>query len=162
MRNTIRDVVFSPNSFGHSFVLAATDHLRQKILKLEARMHSLEDAIAIIHDSSVTHPLLTSLGVGEDEEDGEEPILQPVDEESGPSTLLDALGTLHIDGHGGARFFGPSGGSEVCRLGIHRLSVSYLILTCAREIFVEFAVGRRVFLCLFLNTTKPYDRKRRI
>jgi len=57
------------NSFWYSFVLAATDHLRQKIMKLEARMHSLEDAIAIVHDSDTTHPLLASLGVEEEEEE---------------------------------------------------------------------------------------------
>jgi hypothetical protein len=118
-------ILLSPlNIFLRSFVLAATDHLRQKILKLEARMHSLEDAIAIIHDSSITHPLLASLSAEEDGEDGEESTLKPVDEESEPSALLDALGTLHLDGHGGARFFGPSGGSEVCRLGIYWRYVS--------------------------------------
>lgn len=73
-------------------------------------MHSLEDAIAIVHDSDTTHPLLASLGVEEEEE---ESMLKPVVEESEPSTLLGVLGALHLDGHGAARFFGPSGGSEV-------------------------------------------------
>jgi hypothetical protein len=82
-------------------------------------MHSLEDAIAIVHDSNDTHPLLTSAGVEEEEE---ESILKPVVEESETSALVDALGTLHVDGHGAARFFGPSGASEVCL--IHYQSVS--------------------------------------
>ncbi|KAF8237437.1 hypothetical protein L208DRAFT_1247461 [Tricholoma matsutake] len=102
-----------PPGEGSRFVLAATDHLRQKILKLEARMHSLEDAIAIVHDSSDTHPLLMSLDVDDEDVEVEEGlILKPVIEELEPSTLLDSLGALHLDRHGGARFFGPSGGSE--------------------------------------------------
>jgi hypothetical protein len=77
-------------------------------------MHSLEDAIAIVHDSNDTHPLLACIKVEEEKEEEEELILKPVIEEAQPATLLDALGTLHLDAHGGARFFGPSGGSEVC------------------------------------------------
>jgi hypothetical protein len=110
--------------FWHSFVLAATDHLHQKIAKLEARMHSLEDAIAIVHNSNDTHPLLMSVGVEEEEE--EESILKPVVEEAYTSTLVDALGTLHVDGQGSSRFFGPSGGSEVCL--IHQQFVSRLLM----------------------------------
>lgn len=102
----------------YSFVLAATDHLHQKIAKLEARIHSLEDAIAIVHDSNDPHPLLKSVGL--DAEDEEEPMLKPVAEE--PTALVDALGTLHLDG-GSARFFGPSGGSEVGL--IHRQFAPY-------------------------------------
>lgn len=97
-----------PPGEGSRFVLAATDHLRQKIIKLEARIHSLEDAIAIVHDSNDPHPLLTS-GIEEEEE---EPASKPVVEEAPTSTLVDALGVLHVDGHGTARFFGPSGRSE--------------------------------------------------
>lgn len=97
-----------------SFVLAATDHLRRKLARMEARMHSLEDAVAIIHatHSNNSHPLLSLSD--DDDDDDDEPILKPVIEEGNTSTLSDALGSLHIDGHGTARFFGPSGGSEVC------------------------------------------------
>jgi hypothetical protein len=110
--NHIRRVVSCSESlFLHSFVLAATDHLRQKIIKLEARIHSLEDAIVIAHDSSEPHPLLASPWVEEEEEPS---MLKPAVEESGPSTLIDALGTLHLDSQGSIRFFGPSGGAEVC------------------------------------------------
>jgi len=76
---------------------------------MEARIHSLEDAIAIVRDSNDTHPVLRSLAVEEEEE---EPILKPVAEEAETAALVDALGTLHVDPHGAARFFGPSGGSE--------------------------------------------------
>lgn len=74
-------------------------------------MHSLEDALAIVQatGSDEPHPLLM------DDEDGEEEgnVLKPVTEHT--SSLENALGTLHLDGRGGARFFGPSGGSEVCK-----------------------------------------------
>lgn len=73
----------------------------------------MEDAIAIVHDSNDKHPVLRSFGAEEEEEE-EEPILKPVVEEAEASVLIDALGTLHIDPQGSARFFGPSGGSEVC------------------------------------------------
>jgi hypothetical protein len=109
--NHILGLFSSSESFlVHSFVLAATDHLRQKIIKLEARIHSLEDAIVIAHDSNEPHPLLASVGTEEEEEQS---MLKPAVEESEPSTLIDALGTLHLDDQGAARFFGPYGGSEV-------------------------------------------------
>lgn len=100
----------------HSFVLAATDHLRHKLTRMEARMHSLEDALAIIHgsESDRVHPLLSANEPNEDaEEDASQ--LSPVSEETAQShvPLREALGTLWLDKEGGARFFGPSGGSEV-------------------------------------------------
>ncbi|KAJ3503887.1 hypothetical protein NLJ89_g8234 [Agrocybe chaxingu] len=104
-----------PPGEGSRFVLAASDHLRQKLSKLEARMRSLEDALAIIHssESDEPHPLLS---VGEDIEDPEpEPdVLKPlVDEKSqSPQPLSETLGTLCVDTHGGSRFFGPTGGAE--------------------------------------------------
>jgi hypothetical protein len=115
-----------PPGEGSRFVLAATDHLHQKLTRMEARMHSLEDALAILHatDSDKPHPLLLSFD-GEDDDDDppeDEPTLnlkavseEPLQEES---TLVDALGSLHIDGEGGSRFFGPSGGAEVGNLYI--------------------------------------------
>ncbi|KAJ7865263.1 hypothetical protein B0H13DRAFT_1637161 [Mycena leptocephala] len=109
-----------PPGEGSRFVLAATDHLHQKLTRMEARMHSLEDALAILHatDSDKPHPLLLSFDGEEDDDDPpeDEPTLnlkavseEPSQEES---TLVDALGSLHIDGEGGSRFFGPSGGAE--------------------------------------------------
>ncbi|KAG6906781.1 hypothetical protein DXG01_012146 [Tephrocybe rancida] len=95
------------------FVLAATDHLHKKTISLEARMRSLEDALAIIQASTSdrVHPLL-NFPEEYDEDEDEEPALKPVDEESGALALSDSLGALHIDGKGASRFFGPSGGSE--------------------------------------------------
>lgn len=83
-------------------------------------MHSLEDALAILHatDSDKPHPLLLSRDSEDDDDPPEDESttlnLKAVSEEpSQESTLVDALGSLHIDGEGGSRFFGPSGGSEV-------------------------------------------------
>lgn len=111
-----------PPGEGSRFVLAATDHLHQKLTRMEAHMHSLEDALAILHatDSDKPHPLLLSQGVDDDDDPPEEEStlnLKAVSEEpslsSQESSLVDALGSLHIDGEGASRFFGPSGGAEV-------------------------------------------------
>ncbi|KAJ6495975.1 hypothetical protein C8R45DRAFT_151588 [Mycena sanguinolenta] len=108
-----------PPGEGSRFVLAATDHLHQNLVRMEVRMHALEDALAILHtaDSDKPHPLLSSYD--EDDEDEESTLkLKAVSEEpsepSQPSqeALVDALGSLHIDGEGASRFFGPSGGAE--------------------------------------------------
>jgi hypothetical protein len=115
-------------SSGSRFVFAATDHLHKKMSKLEARMHSLEDAIAILYanTSDQPHPLLTPR-VDDDDDDG--PILKPVIEETEApgSVLADSLGSLHLDSRGGARFFGPSGGSEVCQVESLALALPHLL-----------------------------------
>lgn len=95
-------------------MLAATDHLRHKLRKMEARMRSLEDALSIAHgsESDQPHPLLSSQ-IEPEEDEG--PKLRAVNEEP-PTTPLSpsqSLGTLWMDSQGGSRFFGPSGGSEV-------------------------------------------------
>ena len=95
----------------YSFALVAAEHLHKKIARLEARMHCLEDAVSIIHGTTSSdgpHPLL--IPTKDDKHS-----LKPVTED--PSALADTLGSLHIDRGGGARFFGPSGGAEVCRIG---------------------------------------------
>lgn len=99
------------------FVIAATDHLRNQITRLEARMRSLEDALAIMHtsESDQPHHLLVPTN-NEDEE--VESILKPVPEEQtetfqSQNGLKHSLGTLILDPQGGSRFFGASGGSEV-------------------------------------------------
>ncbi|THU97620.1 hypothetical protein K435DRAFT_819108 [Dendrothele bispora CBS 962.96] len=98
-----------PPGEGSRFVLAATEHLQGKMAKLEARMHALEDALAIAQteESDVPHPLLLS-----GKEVKEEPVaaLQTVTEDAdaeaeGASNLADALGTLYIDKEGFSRFF---------------------------------------------------------
>ena len=102
------------------FVSAARNHLKRKILKLEERMHALEDALAIAQssESDKTHPLLQQpltfvdddLDFEEEDEDTDEEKPQAVSVEA----LVDSFGTLHIDqGKKTLRFYGPSGGAEV-------------------------------------------------
>ncbi|KAF8884213.1 hypothetical protein CPB84DRAFT_172899 [Gymnopilus junonius] len=103
-----------PPGEGSRFVLAATDHLRHKMTRMEARMRSLEDALAIIQisESDQQHPLLSSR---EELEGDEGPTLQAFSEEfpqSSSPVLPQASGTLWTDEQGGSRFFGPSGGVE--------------------------------------------------
>ncbi|KAG6816393.1 hypothetical protein H0H87_006305 [Tephrocybe sp. NHM501043] len=74
-------------------------------------MRSLEDALAII-TTDKPHPLLSVSDDCDDDWEPEEPALKPVAEEPVASALSESLGSLHIDGKGAARFFGPSGGSE--------------------------------------------------
>lgn len=82
--------------------------------KLEERMHSLEDALAIIQstDSKQPHPLLAHpLVLDDDTSESEDTKIFDNKIDVG---LTDAFGGLHMDGdHGASRFFGPSGGSEV-------------------------------------------------
>ncbi|KAJ7028724.1 hypothetical protein C8F04DRAFT_963706 [Mycena alexandri] len=109
-----------PPGEGSRFVLAATDHLHQKLTRMEARMHSLEDALSILHgtDSDKLHPLLLAQESEDDDDPPEEEQstlnLKAISEEPSQeeSSLVDALGSLHIDGEGASRFFGPSGGAE--------------------------------------------------
>ncbi|KAF8180107.1 hypothetical protein BJ912DRAFT_855397 [Pholiota molesta] len=126
-----------PPGEGSRFVLAATDHLRHKMTRMEARMRSLEDALAIIHgsESDRPHPLL-SVCVNEDmDEDEDAPQFRAVSEDlpQPQVPLREASGTLWFDGQGGSRFFGPSGGSEISRptakpsgLSLQELDPSYL------------------------------------
>ncbi|KAF7343434.1 putative transcriptional regulatory protein C1F7.11c [Mycena venus] len=126
-----------PPGEGSRFVLAATDHLHQKLTRMEARMHALEDALAILHatDSDKPHPLLLSRDSEDDDDPPEEEStlkLKAVSEEptKEESALVDALGSLHIDGEGGSRFFGPSGGAESLLLASFEFIVcdSYCLL----------------------------------
>ena len=79
-------------------------------------MRALEDALAIAQagESASPHPLLTAGFVFDDE--------NMRDSEQRPSndkveSIAEAFGTLHIDEKERTqRFFGPSGGSEVCLL----------------------------------------------
>ncbi|KAF8892927.1 hypothetical protein BD779DRAFT_1609955 [Infundibulicybe gibba] len=115
-----------PPGEGSRFVLAATEHLHQKIMYLEARMHSLEDAIAIVETSRpgdrprAVVPRLADLE--KDRETG--------DALGNTTELVEHLGTLCIDDRGGSRFFGPSGGSEAssnnARPPLQELDPSYL------------------------------------
>lgn len=98
-----------------SFVGVAEDYLRRKAAKLEERMRSLEDALAIvqINTSTEQHPLLTKKWTIEDANDENDGDNTSTTAEYG---VIDALGSLHLDGDlqsGVTRFFGPSGGAEV-------------------------------------------------
>lgn len=108
-----------------SFVLAATDHLHRKLAKFEARMHSLEDALAIAqatHDTE-PHPLLAH--VEEDDEYTDSQALKAVmveEEKKETPSIPDESGTLFVSGTGINRFFGPSGGPEVRTTAITKLN----------------------------------------
>ncbi|KAF7440022.1 hypothetical protein PC9H_000363 [Pleurotus ostreatus] len=116
-----------PPGDGSRFVLAATEHLRQKMAAMEARMHALEDALAIAQssESSQPHPLLTV--PFEDEVEDEPSLLQPMNSEE-TAQASNQFGMLHMDpvDYGSARFFGPSGGSEQPRPVLQELDPSYL------------------------------------
>jgi uncharacterized protein affecting Mg2+/Co2+ transport len=98
-----------------SFVGVAEEYLRRKAAKLEERMRSLEDALAIvqINTSTEPHPLLAKKWTIDDADDEHDADSISTTAEYG---VIDALGSLHFDGDfesGATRFFGPSGGSEV-------------------------------------------------
>jgi hypothetical protein len=113
------------------FVLAAEDHLRRKMSKMEERMHSLEDALAIIQstDSKQPHPLLARpLILDDDTAESEETKISNNNSYAG---LTDAFGGLHMDGdHGASRFFGPSGGSEVRSCALYECFLKQVFLIC--------------------------------
>ncbi|KAH7869540.1 uncharacterized protein C8R40DRAFT_739420 [Lentinula edodes] len=107
-----------PPGQGSRFVLAATDHLHRKLAKFEARMHSLEDALTIAHTTYnlEPHPLLS------DREDiyTDTQELKPMPEASEDEADLTPYisGSLHVNGSGLSRFFGPSGAPESLLLDI--------------------------------------------
>ncbi|TRM67025.1 hypothetical protein BD626DRAFT_396566 [Schizophyllum amplum] len=114
-----------PPGEGSRFVLAATDHLETRRATMEARMHALEDALAILHStqSDHTHPLLQEAF----EDDAFEPSPEDIaaeQEATGTPRIEEAqqptrsVGALHMDELGSSRFYGPSGGSEVRNLNV--------------------------------------------
>ncbi|KAH7928331.1 hypothetical protein BV22DRAFT_1005131 [Leucogyrophana mollusca] len=105
-----------PPGEGSRFVGVAEDYLQRKTARMEERMRSLEDALAIVQTnvSTQSHPLLAKeFSMDEDEDEVEE---EPqTTNEFHKYGLIDALGSLHLEGDeqsGVVRFFGPSGGSE--------------------------------------------------
>ena len=81
------------------------------------RIRQLEDALAIFQSgvSQETHPLLREelLAVKFAPGNAERPGVKEQFPDN-MSDTIDALGTLTIDERGQARYFGGSGGSEVC------------------------------------------------
>ncbi|KAF7292903.1 Fungal-trans domain-containing protein [Mycena indigotica] len=120
-----------PPGEGSRFVLAATDHLRHKLSRMQERKTALEDALAILHSSNSNkpHPLLAALDTDDESaEDDDVPEstlhLRPVPEDD--SSLVESLGSLHIDQDGGSRFFGPAGGAESLLLKAKGLEASFV------------------------------------
>ncbi|KAG1767818.1 fungal-specific transcription factor domain-containing protein [Suillus occidentalis] len=112
-----------PPGKGSRFVGVAEEYLRHKAAKLEERMRSLEDALAILQGNTSTqpHPLLTTIWSNEEADSDTPPAMAEFNTHDG---LIDALGSLHLDGDpqsGTARFFGPSGGSESLLLAEKRV-----------------------------------------
>ncbi|KIK68330.1 hypothetical protein GYMLUDRAFT_214882 [Collybiopsis luxurians FD-317 M1] len=103
-----------PPGQGSRFVLAATDHLQRKLVRFEARMHALEDALAIAH---ITYNLEPNplLSHRDEDDNADAQALKPIPEQSEKeiSTVLsDGSGSLHVSESGINRFFGPSGAPE--------------------------------------------------
>ena len=95
------------------FILADTDLLHRKIAQMSCRIRQLEDALAILQATVLDHPLL--------KEDflkmkfGSVPGSSSIDEEA-ESKVLDALGPLTMEISGESRYYGRSGGVEVCHV----------------------------------------------
>jgi len=110
-------------------VLAATEHLHRRIAGLSGRIRQLEDALSVLHSkhSSEPHPLLQEDLIHVDERDGDTDAgsEEAMDRLLQPGEALDAFGTLSISEHGISRFFGPTGGSEVCSLYFFQYSQAY-------------------------------------
>ena len=81
------------------------------------RIRQLEDALAILQAkcSNEPHPLLSdeapNNSTPDQDEDG--PVAETKDAHGAPD-VIEAFGTLSVFDHGVSRFFGPSGGPEVC------------------------------------------------
>jgi hypothetical protein len=127
---------------------------------MSERIRILEDALTTLHASKdgadgAVHPLLVE---GEDFSLGADDaptasrrmsesweVLESPDGKTavaGPSgDVIDAFGTLSISDHGISRFFGPTGGCEVCNFFSSALYPSFLLPLWWTE-------GRHIFLGL--------------
>ncbi|KAH8097119.1 hypothetical protein BXZ70DRAFT_895415 [Cristinia sonorae] len=90
---------------------SATDHLQQKITKMEGRIRLLEDAVQVaqMEQSSLPHPLLRTPFVLNpmDSSDPDEDMSEDIGE------LADVMGSLHINEKDkSVQFYGPTGGTE--------------------------------------------------
>lgn len=105
-------------------MLANTEELHEKIIQLQDRISSLENALATLQaaHSSQPHPLLredllelkaplgTELAPSQVKRRRTE-AQDPVELEQGPE-VLDALGTLTIESEGRSAFYGGTAGAE--------------------------------------------------
>jgi len=175
-RNSVRYTLFIVIrsvliAFRASFVLAATEHLHNQIAKLSARIRTLEDALAFLQakHSTEPHPLLRDDWLGVNTEGDDEPAI--ADEIGTPvnnSDIINSFGTLSILDNGTSRFFGPTGGSEVCDLylpNLHpfnffcRVYLWYARLNIASMSSHKFISGKR---CQTLPISTPTRRRKRI
>ena len=94
-------------------MLAATEHLQQKLTKLESRMRALEDALAVTHGtcSDEPHPLLIRRHDFVDDDRAKSPSDESA--RSSPGLSEHVQGNLVVDSQGNTSFFGPTGASEV-------------------------------------------------
>ncbi|KAF9011964.1 fungal-specific transcription factor domain-containing protein [Cyathus striatus] len=116
---------------GTRFVLADTEKLHAKIAQMSDRIRQLEDALAILWQSTnngnlaEAHPLLSrdllkvksSIELHAAIETNDLPQSSPIPEETEESQNLDAFGTLAIRDDGAATFYGRSAGSESLLIG---------------------------------------------
>lgn len=133
-----------PPGKGSRFVGVAEEYLRHKAARLEERMRSLEDALAILQANTSTqpHPLLTKIWSNEEADIGSSVDTTPMTAESNIHGPMDALGSLHLHGNpesGATFFFGPSGGSESLLLTENRIvPETSSSLTETQEIEVDY------------------------
>ncbi|KAI5122510.1 hypothetical protein M0805_001418 [Coniferiporia weirii] len=95
---------------GNRFVLANTESLHDKIAELSHRVRSLEDALAVAHNSNERHPLLSDELLKIKNPLEREVILEaprPTEEED----TIDAVGSLSISHTGRTNFYGQTANS---------------------------------------------------
>ncbi|CAE7233173.1 unnamed protein product [Rhizoctonia solani] len=128
---------------GNRFVLANTEELHEKIIQLQDRISSLENALATLQaaHSSQPHPLLredllelkaplgTELAPSQVKRRRTE-VQDRVEAEQGPE-VLDALGTLTIESEGRSVFYGGTAGAEFLLKPDESLDVKPSISTSA-------------------------------
>jgi uncharacterized protein YgbK (DUF1537 family) len=84
------------------------------------RMRALEDALAIAQAAQSSHPhsLLTAEAKQDSDTDFDECVKQETDSNTSEA-IVESFGTLHINEEERTiRFFGTSGGSEVCGVSV--------------------------------------------
>lgn len=104
------------HEYSPSFVLAATEHLHRRIAKMSERIHQLEDALAIMQakGSNEPHPLLSDGSSKGKSMDDDDDLLLPDQSVASSGDVVTAFGMLSMSDRGVSRFFGPTGGTEVC------------------------------------------------
>ena len=90
--------------------------------KMRERIHQLEDALAILQakSSNEPHPLLSDSNIKRRNMDEDDDFDIP---EAPSGDVVSAFGMLSMTEQGISRFFGPTGGTEVC---IYALPPLYL------------------------------------